>query len=66
VTISVFDINGKLTERILDNKFLSGGTYEINFSASRLGSGVYYYRIDASSTVGSIKFTDTKKMIVLK
>ncbi|MCW9064705.1 MAG: T9SS type A sorting domain-containing protein, partial [Ignavibacteriaceae bacterium] len=36
------------------------GNHEVNFSASALSSGVYFYRIQTPS------FTDTKKMILIK
>ena len=44
----------------LVNEFRTAGYYSVNFNASNLSSGTYFYRIDAGS------FTDTKKMLLIK
>jgi hypothetical protein len=60
VTINVHDVTGRLVKTILSNELVSAGTKEIDFDASNLSSGVYFY------TIVTAKFTDTKKMIVIK
>ena len=45
---------------VLVNEEKPAGNYEINFDASKLSSGVYYYELRAGSLV------QTKKMIYLK
>ena len=42
------------------NEYKQAGTYEIDFDASNLPSGVYFYRIICGS------YSDTKKMILLR
>ncbi len=59
VNISIFDINGKLTEELV-NKNLSAGNHLIEWNAVNFPSGVYFYRITAGN------FTDVKKMILVK
>jgi hypothetical protein len=59
VTIRVYDQLGKEVATLL-NEEKSAGSYQIEFNASSLASGVYYYRINAGS------FVDTKKMILMK
>jgi hypothetical protein len=59
VSLKVFDILGREVATLV-NKNLKTGTYSVSFDASRLSSGVYFYRMDAGS------FTDTKKMMVVK
>lgn len=59
VKISVFDILGREIS-VPVNEFKNAGNYEVNFNAENLGSGIFYYRIEAGS------FTDTKKMILIK
>lgn len=55
----VYDILGREVSRILDGE-LKAGKYEVDFDASNLPSGVYFYRLATSG------FTDTKKMLLIK
>jgi len=51
VTLSVFNILG---EKVLDlvNEFRSAGNYTVNFNASELNSGIYFYRLsDGTKTL---------------
>ncbi|PIQ10187.1 MAG: hypothetical protein COW71_03545 [Ignavibacteriales bacterium CG18_big_fil_WC_8_21_14_2_50_31_20] len=59
VTLKVFDILGKEILTLV-NETKQAGTYKVNFNAKNLSNGVYLYRIKAG------KFTETKKMILLK
>jgi hypothetical protein len=66
VTIKVFDILGKQVAELI-NETKDAGYHQVNFDASNLASGLYFYRIsvrqDGSSTVS---FEDTKKMMLVK
>ena len=57
VSIKVYDVLGRVV-RTLVQEFKSPGVYQVEFNASDLPSGVYFYRLTTS------QFTDTKKMIV--
>jgi hypothetical protein len=59
VTIKIFDILGREVS-VLINEFKEAGMYEINFNASKLSSGMYFYRIEAGS------FSGIKRMVLLK
>ena len=59
VTIKVFDLLGKEVATLV-NEEKPAGSYSINFNASRLSSGVYFYRMKAGS------FVETKKLILMK
>ena len=59
VKLAVFDITGKEVA-VLVNQELNAGVYNVDFDASNLSSGTYFYRME---TVG---FSDVKKMIVVK
>ncbi|MBX7045760.1 MAG: T9SS type A sorting domain-containing protein [Ignavibacteria bacterium] len=60
VTLSVFDINGRLVKELVNEK-QSAGSHEVNFSGEGLPSGVYYYSLTADGVT-----IDTKKAILLK
>ncbi|HAY32838.1 MAG TPA: SBBP repeat-containing protein [Ignavibacteria bacterium] len=59
VRLTVFDILGKQTA-VLVNEMLSAGSYEVQFDASDLSGGIYFYRLETS------EFTETKSMLLLK
>ncbi len=59
VFLKVFDILGKEIA-VLVNENLKPGTYEIEWDASSIPSGVYFYSLITS------EFTQTKKMVVIK
>jgi hypothetical protein len=59
VKLVVYDISGKVISTLV-NQVLSPARYEVNFDASNLATGVYFYKL----TTGS--FSDTKKLMLLK
>ena len=59
VTIKVFDQLGKQVATLV-NEEKPAGNYSVNFNASKLSSGVYYYRMKAGS------FVETKKLVLMK
>jgi len=59
VTLKVYDVLGNEVATLV-NEEKPAGSYEVNFSASQLSSGVYFYTINAGS------FIETKKMILLQ
>ena len=59
VTLIVYDILGNEVSSLV-NETKQAGTYEVEFNASNLSSGIYYYTLQAGS------FSVTKKMILMK
>ncbi|MBT8382170.1 MAG: T9SS type A sorting domain-containing protein, partial [Ignavibacteria bacterium] len=59
VTLKIFNILGKEMTTIV-NKELDAGSYEVEFDAATLNSGVYFYKLEAGS------FSETKKMLLMK
>lgn len=59
VTLKIYNSIGKEVETIV-NEVMGAGTYEVSYDASKLNSGIYFYRISANG------FTDTKKMMLVK
>ena len=67
VTLKVMNLIGQEVATLIDNQTMSAGTQLARFDAGRLASGIYIYRIDATSVSdpGS-KFTQIRKMSLLK
>ncbi len=63
VVLSVFDNSGRLVSKISEG-FRTAGYYTMDFNASNLSSGVYFYKLEFNGS-GS-EFTKTMKMTVLK
>jgi|GEM_PF-927115 len=59
VKLIVYDILGREVETIVD-KELEPGKYKLNFNATNLPTGVYFY------TLRTPKFTKTNKMLLIK
>lgn len=58
-TLKIFDALGNEVAVLVD-ELKSAGTYQVEFNAATLSSGIYYYTIQAGS------FNETKKMILMK
>ncbi len=59
VTLKVYDISGREVAQLV-NMELNAGTYNFDFNASHLSSGIYFYRLTTNN------YTDTKKMVLVK
>ena len=45
ISISIFDINGRLVEKLIDNKLMIPGSYNVKWNASENVSGIYFINI---------------------
>ncbi len=59
VTLKVYDVLGKEIVTLV-NEEKTAGSYEVDFDASKLSSGVYFYKLTSEN------FSQTKKMILLR
>jgi len=59
VKLAVYDILGREV-KLLVQETKSTGTYEVQFDASGLSSGTYFYRLNAGNSV------ETKRMLLMK
>lgn len=64
VTLKIYDELGREVKTLID-QYQSKGKYDINFNASQLASGIYFYQLNAS-TGSAQNFISTKKMLLLK
>jgi len=59
VQLKIFDVLGNKVATIV-NEEQPAGSYEVEFNAAELASGIYFYKLQAGS------FVETKKMILIK
>jgi hypothetical protein len=64
VTLKIYDASGREVST-LKNEFQNAGSYDVNFNASNLSSGVYYYKLTATNN-GAAAFTSVKRMVLIK
>jgi len=57
-TLTVYNVTGQVVETFTGSR--DAGSYEIEWNASNVASGVYFYRLTAGN------YTETKKMVLLK
>jgi hypothetical protein len=57
--LAVYNLSGHQVALIVD-EYKTAGSYEVNFDASQLTPGVYFYSLQ------SVSFSDVKKLILLK
>ncbi len=63
VAIKIFDITGREVASLVNNIQVAG-YYSVNFNASSLSSGIYFYSITADG--GSQSFVKSMKMVLVK
>lgn len=59
VSLTIYNVSGQLVTTLVNGN-LNAGTHVVNFDASALSSGVYFYRLNAGS------FAADKKMVLMK
>ncbi len=65
VTLKIYNLLGKEIATLVNGE-VESGLHSIDFNATSLSSGVYFYKIDVISSNGKNLFSETKKMILLK
>lgn len=65
VTVTVFDMLGRTVATLVDG-IQEPRSYQVDWNATGMSSGMYFYRIVARSQDGSGVFTATKKLLLMK
>lgn len=66
VKMNLYNLLGQEVGTLINSE-QKAGTYEIEFDASHLSSGIYFYRINAFDPLnGKLLFSDMKKAILIK
>ena len=60
VDLRVYDVLGNEVATLVNNEMMSAGNHIVNFNATNLSTGTYFYRLSTSD------FTSVKKMQLIK
>lgn len=67
VTLKVHDVLGREVAELVNNELLEAGEYEVEFDASHLPSGVYYYRLTVyDAQTNQLQYTAVNKCLLVK
>lgn len=72
VTLRIYNMLGQEVAAVIDRQDMDGGFQEVEFDASALSSGVYFYRITAQEILDTEEgalgtgFTSVRKMLLVK
>jgi hypothetical protein len=71
VTLKIFNMLEQEVATVLNHQEMDEGTQEIEYNASMLPSGVYFYRLEVSglSSEGNVQgeiYTQLRKMLLIK
>jgi len=70
VKLKIYDLTGKLVRTLVDER-QKPGYYRVNWDGrddqgQRVSPGIYFYRLEAHTGLGTGSFKDTRKLILLK
>lgn len=65
VKLKIFDVSGREVSELVNGN-MSAGSYTFDFDASKLSSGVYFYKLAVGSFGETSDFISIKKMILVK
>ena len=69
VTLKIYNVLGQEVQTLFNNQEIEEGSHEVEFNASQLSSGIYFYKLTGVSIDESERgtaFSDVKKMILMK
>jgi len=65
INLKIFNILGQLVRTIVDAREFGAGKHQVEFRGDGLGSGLYFYRLEAFDGTGENRVY-TKKMLLMK
>lgn len=60
VTLKIYDLLGREIATLINNEKFTAGSFNVQFEAGNLGSGIYFYRLSTES------FTQTRRMMLIR
>lgn len=65
VKLSVINLLGEEVEMLV-NQIMEQGIHKVRWNANDFSSGIYIYKIEASSTISDLKYNKVEKMLLIK
>lgn len=65
VDLIIYNVNGQVVDRLVSSKHLAG-KYQIQYNASAISSGLYFYKLTVKSPNGGMLYNSVKKMAITK
>ncbi len=65
VNLKIYNVLGQLVSTLIDSKEFEAGAHRLEFRAGAIGSGLYFYRLEALDGNGETRVF-TKKMVLMK
>jgi hypothetical protein len=65
VSLKIYNVLGQEVATLIHSREMDEGMHEIQFDASKLSSGVYFYRLYVGQN-GILSYTATKKLVLMK
>lgn len=67
VTVKIFDVLGREIQTLLRGEVQAAGLHQVEMNGAAMSSGVYFYRIEATSVDGPQQsFSQTRKMALIR
>ncbi|HEY5534505.1 MAG TPA: T9SS type A sorting domain-containing protein, partial [Ignavibacteria bacterium] len=65
IVLKVYDITGRIIKELVNGRW-GTGKYIADFDGTGLSSGTYFYRIEITGEATNERFSDSKKMVLIK
>ncbi|MBS4029127.1 MAG: T9SS type A sorting domain-containing protein [Ignavibacteriales bacterium] len=66
VSLNIYNVLGQEVATLIHNRLMDEGMHEIQFDASKLSSGVYFYRLSSTSVESNETISLVKKMVLMR
>ena len=66
VSLTIYDAIGTAVAKLIDHADLDQGEQEVDFNASSLSSGLYFYLLEARGVQSHRLYNDERKILLIK
>ena len=66
INLVVYDVAGRIVSELISNQYYNAGYHSVEFNASALSSGAYFYKLVTSGSNSKSSISSVKKMVLIK